>query len=276
MIRPSRAILVRADTPLYECIRLMKDANTGSVLVLGDNAESLLIGIFTERDLLKKIHLIRDGNHWSRPIRTVMTSPVISIHPSEIEHAHQILISNQIRQVPVIDPENKGEKQVIGMITMKDLFLDAWGQSDLAQIGSEIQKYKPRDQSRFKCCIISKDVFFIKLIGDFAGQVLGIKSKILKPDAGLTANLDVLFLDVDDFPPDAWPVYVKGISRNKNLKFVILAMNPRQYAQTTLSTLQLLEKTKKFWIYRKPVDTYQLFAQLQKFFTLSEQKKSRV
>ncbi|MGZ3697280.1 MAG: CBS domain-containing protein [Bdellovibrionota bacterium] len=121
MIHPSPALLVRADTPIQDCIAIMKTKNVGSILVASDDAQSRLVGIFTERDLLRKTAVINRWNTWNRPIRTVMTSPVKTLDLGSIEQAPALLLEHGFRHLPITTTEN-GVERLVGVVSMRDFF----------------------------------------------------------------------------------------------------------------------------------------------------------
>ena len=54
----ARVWSVRADLPIAECVRVLRDRSVGALVVLSDNVFEEIVGIFTERDLVKNIELI--------------------------------------------------------------------------------------------------------------------------------------------------------------------------------------------------------------------------
>ena len=120
-VRPHPALIVRADTPIGECVRIMKQHNTGSVLVVSDDADAELIGIFTERDLVRIIQLVDEGHHLDKPVRTVMTQKVRTIELSEMHQALDIMLENGIRHLPVMQKDEGGVTRLMGVISMRDL-----------------------------------------------------------------------------------------------------------------------------------------------------------
>ena len=93
---------------------LMNDQKIGSLLVLNDGR---LIGMLTERDVLKRIVAEqRDPN--STRVAEVMTSDVICCRPhTEIEEARSVMKHRRIRHLPVVEDEGV----VIGLISIGDL-----------------------------------------------------------------------------------------------------------------------------------------------------------
>ena len=125
MVRPKPALAVKADTPIGECVRLMKEHNVGSVLVISDDEKGDLVGIFTERDLLKMIKIVDEGRHLDKPVRTVMTKKVKTIDYTRIHEALDIMVENGFRHLPVVSTGNDGKVRVAGVISMRDLLKQA-------------------------------------------------------------------------------------------------------------------------------------------------------
>ena len=71
------------ETSVYEAIKQMVEANVGSIVVTEDDE---VVGIFTERDYLRRI-VLQGRTSKTTAINEVMTSPVICVDP-EIGRAH--------------------------------------------------------------------------------------------------------------------------------------------------------------------------------------------
>lgn len=105
-------ILDSADDTLAEAAAKMREHQTGSLLVMD---EKKLIGIFTERDLLKAVAKGIDPK--STRIDEEMTADVLTIGPSAtLREAAALMASKWIRHLPVVD---RGE--VLGVISQRDL-----------------------------------------------------------------------------------------------------------------------------------------------------------
>jgi IMP dehydrogenase len=75
------------------------------------DADNMLIGIVTNRDL-------RFQQDMDRKIDEVMTKEnIITTHSTELEKASEILLSNKIEKLPVVDDKGR----LIGLITYKDI-----------------------------------------------------------------------------------------------------------------------------------------------------------
>jgi CBS domain-containing protein len=121
MIHPKPALIVRADTSIGDCVHLMKDRNSGSVLVVSDDGQSELIGIFTERDLLRMVKLVDEGHHLTKPVRTVMTKKVKTIELSRLHEALELMVAHGFRHLPVVVKEKDGTVRIEGVISMRDI-----------------------------------------------------------------------------------------------------------------------------------------------------------
>ena len=113
-LAPPEPLIVKPDSTIKEAVELMIKHGHGSVLVV-DNEE--LIGIFTERDLLKRVVRARlDVN--TNKISEVMTSEPQSLSGSDsIAYALNRMAVHSIRHIPIItDSKVSGFISVRGML----------------------------------------------------------------------------------------------------------------------------------------------------------------
>jgi CBS domain-containing protein len=106
------ATIGAADTVL-DGARLMNDRGIGGLVVIeGDR----VIGVFTERDILRRIVAVgRDPATTS--VRDVMTSPVVSCRPeTTLEECRGVMSGKHIRHLPVID-----QRGLCGIVTSGDV-----------------------------------------------------------------------------------------------------------------------------------------------------------
>lgn len=110
----NEVLWVAPTTSVAEAVRLMNERNTGSVLVM--ERDGTLVGIFTERDVLRRVidgHLDYDSTAVSR----VMSEDVACVRGNTtVEEALVIVNSRNCRHLPVIEDE-----RVIGLISVRDL-----------------------------------------------------------------------------------------------------------------------------------------------------------
>jgi len=105
---------VGPDASVLEAAQLMNRRGIGGVVVL--DAEERVVGIFTERDILRRV--VASGRDAARTmVRDVSTADVITmpLHTS-IDECAALMSARRIRHLPVID-----EGRLVGMVTTGDM-----------------------------------------------------------------------------------------------------------------------------------------------------------
>ena len=93
----------------------MNDHSIGALLVIDD--EGNLVGIFTERDVLRRVVAVERAPS-TIPVREVMTTEVACCKPdASIDEARSIFRQHRIRHLPVVDDSGR----VQGLISIGDL-----------------------------------------------------------------------------------------------------------------------------------------------------------
>lgn len=101
------------DATALDAATLMNDRHIGSVLVMQDEE---LVGIFTERDVLRRI-VAAGRDPGSTALADVMTSPVACATPqTTCDEVRRVMREQRIRHVPVAD-----DGRVLGMVSIGDL-----------------------------------------------------------------------------------------------------------------------------------------------------------
>jgi len=105
-------VIDAADDTIAVASSKMREQQTGSLLVMeGKN----LLGIFTERDLLKAVAAGQDPT--ATLLKDVMSTEVITISPgATLKQAATLMASKWIRHLPVVK-----EGEVQGIISQRDL-----------------------------------------------------------------------------------------------------------------------------------------------------------
>jgi len=106
-------LVIDADATLVTAINAMNERHTGCVLVekAGD-----LVGIFTERDVLRRV-VFRDGNR-SWKVESVMTKNPETLPPTaSVAFALNKMSVDGYRHIPVTDDRGKA----IGVLSVKDI-----------------------------------------------------------------------------------------------------------------------------------------------------------
>jgi CBS domain-containing protein len=106
------------DQTIQSVCKIMNENNIGSVVIVKRGVSgNELVGIITERDIIRKIGEA-DLFTTQTPIRELMSTNLISIKPDNtISDAIGLMHGNNIRRLPVIDNDGK----MVGIITDKDI-----------------------------------------------------------------------------------------------------------------------------------------------------------
>lgn len=117
------------DRTVYQVIETMVDHNVGSILVV-DKTD--LVGIFTERDYLRRI-LLQGRTSKTTVVRDVMTTDVIITTPdTTVEECLTRMTTARCRHLPVVtDGEIRGIVSIGDCV--KQLLQDAQGRVDSLQ-----------------------------------------------------------------------------------------------------------------------------------------------
>ena len=109
----SAAISDSPDDTVHDAAAKMREQQTGSLLIMEGGS---LVGIFTERDILKCVAEGMDPKTTS--VRDVMTKDVVTIAPeTHVRDAARIMFDHWFRHLPVA----RGEGDVVGIISLRDL-----------------------------------------------------------------------------------------------------------------------------------------------------------
>jgi CBS domain-containing protein len=95
---------VSPEVSVMEAVRLMATAKVGAIAVTADER---VVGVFTERDLMKRVvHARRDPDRTA--IREVMTSPVETVTDStSVAEAAAIMRARHIRHLAIADSKGR-------------------------------------------------------------------------------------------------------------------------------------------------------------------------
>ncbi|NBB96501.1 MAG: CBS domain-containing protein [Planctomycetes bacterium] len=113
MAKGPDVIVTSRETTVHESVRLMCEANVGSVIVKdGDAVE----GIFTERDLLRRVvNTLKDPT--TTPLGDVMSSPVRSVELGmDVRQCFRLMTELRVRHLAVMEQD-----ALVGMISLRDV-----------------------------------------------------------------------------------------------------------------------------------------------------------
>jgi CBS domain-containing protein len=133
----SEAAAVSLEASAAEAIRVMLDRHVGAVGVI--DSEGRVAGIFTERDVLRKLAL--SGRDLEKiPVREVMTTPVeMATSATGPGEALSTMVERHFRHLPVVDNNGK----LLGMLSIRNLL--QWRIDDLSQELDSLEQYVAND-----------------------------------------------------------------------------------------------------------------------------------
>ena len=107
-------VSVEPGRTLRDALELMNRHRIGAIIVC--DAAGALAGIFTERDLLRRVVAL-GLDPADTPVELVMTSPVVVGTPSTpLDECASVMTSRRLRHLPIVDGD-----QLVGMVTIGDV-----------------------------------------------------------------------------------------------------------------------------------------------------------
>lgn len=102
------------DTTVLDATRVMNEHKIGSLIVMKDNQ---VVGIFTERDVLRRV-VAETRDPATTRVGEVMTSKVICCKPdADMDEISSIMKHHRVRHVPVVDDSGN----MRGMVSIGDI-----------------------------------------------------------------------------------------------------------------------------------------------------------
>jgi predicted transcriptional regulator len=115
----ARMVMRDSKASVLELAKVMVDWNVSSIAIADEEQNNKVIGILTERDIVKSI--AKGASPDSITAGSLMSSPILSIRKDQpIEEAALIMIRNKVRHLLVEDPAAHN-RAIIGIITTTDL-----------------------------------------------------------------------------------------------------------------------------------------------------------
>jgi CBS domain-containing protein len=110
-LNPTPPFRVEPDQTVAEAVALMREKKVGCLLVCHDDR---VIGIFTERDLMRKV--LAPGKPLSRPVADFMTPNPVQVHRKEpIGAVIRRMEEGGYRHLPVVDDAGRP----VGVLSVK-------------------------------------------------------------------------------------------------------------------------------------------------------------
>ena len=101
---------------VFDALKLMNEKNVGCVLV---QIDEYLVGILSERDYIRNVILDIHAGKQTK-VSEIMTREVVTVTREDtVVHCIALTKKHHTRHLPVVE-----EGKAIGMISLRDLFLD--------------------------------------------------------------------------------------------------------------------------------------------------------
>lgn len=102
------------EASVLEAVQVMNDRSIGALIVM---REGQMVGIFTERDVLRGV-VGRQLDPARVRVGEVMTTRVICCTPAtSVEEARELMKTKRVRHLPILDAEG----EVVGVVSIGDL-----------------------------------------------------------------------------------------------------------------------------------------------------------
>ena len=111
--KSAEIVTVSGATTVLDASILMVDRGIGGVMVTDSGR---LIGIFTERDVLRRVVAVQ-RDPASTPVQDVMTTPVLTVTAeTALDECRAVMTERRIRHLPVLGPSG-----LIGLVSSGDV-----------------------------------------------------------------------------------------------------------------------------------------------------------
>lgn len=122
-------IAIEPHHTLHQALNMLVEKQVGALIV--QNAEATLVGIITERDLMREVH--KATNLQQTQIENVMTSKLVTSFPDQdVAFAMIAMTEGHFRHLPIIQ-----DGTLVGIVSIGDIV-----KSKLQHVEEEIIQYK--------------------------------------------------------------------------------------------------------------------------------------
>jgi len=111
-IMTAKVETVKPTESLKNALKRIVTRNIGSIVVIEENEP---VGILTERDISRCV--ARGTNALKRQVKNVMSSPLITVEPTEsVQDAMALMLKHGVRRLPVVK-----QRRLIGIVSERDI-----------------------------------------------------------------------------------------------------------------------------------------------------------
>lgn len=251
-IIPSKFSKVHRDTKIRECLRLMKESKSSFILVQKKNG--VLEGIFTLKDLLRSFDQLKLERNLERPVASIMSRPVRTIGPHQLNRAAEIMVRHSIRHLPVVADRGESSEKIIGVVDGESL------------LKANLVEKKTATQPRRSISVFSPNGLLFKLLKNTLKnqeriEVEKMWASKLRSDEQVEAylkNFDLFFFNLVDSKSLRIAARMTGEATRLRKKMVML-INPGQFAKGEEQKIFAeIKKNKRVRVFEKPVNVHDI------------------
>ncbi|MBT3341321.1 MAG: CBS domain-containing protein [Planctomycetes bacterium] len=115
--RQKRVVSISDRATVRDACKSMAEANVGACAILDGGR---IVGLFTERDVLKRV-LLKNLHTDDVLVKDVMTTEIVTAQDEmTAREALHLITTQEIRHLPVLDAEGR----LIAVLSIRDLILD--------------------------------------------------------------------------------------------------------------------------------------------------------
>ncbi len=180
-------------TSTIQAIRLMKDNNSDSIIIIDE--ENKALGIFTTKDFINLIHFNSDLN---KPINLYMTKPVCTLSEhSTISEAIDFIRDKHFKRIVVTN----GNSEIIGILTQKELLRIIYNKwiDFIKEEGNRISKINEELLSKTTKLEEKASVDFLTKLYNRRKFNSFLEYEISKANRYKEQQLSILLVDIDYF-----------------------------------------------------------------------------
>lgn len=272
-LQPTPALRVSSHTSIADCVRLMREKNVGS-LIHSPSQTDELVGIFTERDLLKWVDEIQHGGHWDKPVAHLMSKPVVTLCLEKLSEAATLMLKRGIRHLPITHSGSARRQQLLGVVSMRDLL--AQSQEQIKKLGATRSRTRNKRRVLFLCDGTKAREYQSQSLGRWVGSTWSgtrwftktlnqdlIRSQSFSESIDDWETSDLLILDLDGLHAQVWTHFLKEMNRRKESPPVLILFTEEQHPDSTKNLLQSLAKGGKWQAFAKPISLLSFMRSIQ-------------
>lgn len=129
----TQVLTVRRDASLGEAVGELAAHGVGALVVSDD--DRAIHGVVSERDVVREVARVGEGDWAGRPVAEVMSSPVTTCRPDDdVDEVMAVMTTRRIRHVPVVEGDD-----LAGLVSIGDVV--KWRMDELELQAAALEAY---------------------------------------------------------------------------------------------------------------------------------------